>query len=296
MIIKNKTCIIKCKQKKTKFVKDYNNIISIRLKLIVERFANQTIKYILRCCNGHLVARLNSLTSHVWRDHCKQTTLHTSKPKFEVQQVVQSREFGQLPYWCLPTLGSLNNSWFVGKGSGSVTSSPAAKIVLLRSAVVRASVSTDLPRPTFTNTHDVFILLKVSVSNRLWVSRVNGAQLTMKSLRLTSSLKVMNSAPSSSPGKSRWNLYQSDEYYTYIYTLIGIKSYLLPFSSVPCRETFSLWMALIFLRFFHRYGQDQRFLLFYCADRGQAATEIEIHIRIFLLLQKKKKTKEKRVN
>ena len=83
--------------------------------------------------------------------------------------------------------GSPHSGWSAGRGSGSVTSRPAPKILPLRRASTRASLSTVVPRPTLMRMAPSLQRAKRSALNSLLVSGVPGRLRAMRSASGSSS-------------------------------------------------------------------------------------------------------------
>lgn len=117
----------------------------------------------------------------------------------------------RFPHWTttfpphLLQLGCLRSSWSCGRGSGVVTSSPAAKIFPVFRASRRASWSTISPLATLTKIVLLLILLKALALKRWRVSSFRGHVMKIKSLFSTSLLNETYSAPRSFPKWKNWS-------------------------------------------------------------------------------------------
>ena len=92
------------------------------------------------------------------------------------------------------------SGWSAGSGSGSVTSSAAARITPVRSASTRASVSTTGPRAVFTRIADGFIDRSAAASMR-W--RVSAVRLTLSDTKSDCGEQLGERQPASRPSRAR---------------------------------------------------------------------------------------------
>ena len=107
--------------------------------------------------------------------------------------------------WGVTTaVGMFHSRWVGGRGSGSVTSTPAPERWPLSSASHRASVSTMKPRPTFRSTAPSFILARRSRLIRPRVASVPGKVMATTSAwgsRLSKSSSRWTSSAYSGQGR-----------------------------------------------------------------------------------------------
>lgn len=119
------------------YLNDIGTWVPLQFELLDHRLALKAEEEVVCCQGGHRIPSSIGSTGDMWEDHCGGERINMLK-KSKQRQV----------YWIMkgtPQFLSVKRGWFVGRGSGTVTSKPAAAIWPVDRALYRSSWFTTPP-------------------------------------------------------------------------------------------------------------------------------------------------------